>query len=155
MASLTRALNANATIIHDKTIVNFWNLLRRQWHGLIKQRGRYHRKLWAEIFYNWLCRRSIALSRRGKYFLMIMTQNEKLFNYFSRFPRCVFRNRRKRCLFAVDVKPSADPSTTPNPTVGMAALGASGQPQASIFNFIIFVLSQCLPFSIFYSLLSM
>ncbi|CRK92443.1 CLUMA_CG006010, isoform A [Clunio marinus] len=54
----------------------------------------------------------------------------------------------------IDVK-TADPTTTNPPTVGMAALGGCAQIQVNIFNLIIFLVSQCLPFSIFYSFLSM
>lgn len=93
--------------------------------------------------------------------LMIKKQTKKLFNYFSRylyFDAAIFFNFISLFLIyqhLVDVK-SADPTTTLSPTVGMAALGGCGrQPQISIFNFIIFIVSQCLPFSIFYSFLLM
>lgn len=81
-----------ANIIHDKTIVNFLKSSPplEQWHCLIKKERRYHRELRAEMFLNWLCRRSIALSRRGKYFLMIMTQNGNFLITFLVFRRNLF-----------------------------------------------------------------
>jgi hypothetical protein len=61
---------------------------------------------------------------------------------------CVF-------FFAVDVKAADPPIPAPPPTVGLAAaLGGSGRLQPNIFNFLMLII-KCLPFSIFYSFLSM